>query len=113
MIVYHVSPIDFWDGWQTPDQVFLQEQLDDEELVNIGGISRNEWEPLWRKAQQLAKKVQFEGDVSFGPYLSVLPDPDSNGSALLIAWKQSNNGSTFIASPYPLTWLNGYESVAD
>ncbi len=90
MIVYHIPPIDIWEGWQEPKDA---EWLDDAE-----------WGPMWAKAQELARKVGWEGDIRTGPYVTVLPFPPGP-PPVVIGWKQSNNGNCFIASPYEMPWL--------
>jgi hypothetical protein len=54
----------------------------------------------------MALEAGWEGDIRHGsgPFVCPLPDGDC-GSEYLIAWKQDNNGSTFIASPFCLPWL--------
>jgi hypothetical protein len=43
-----------------------------------------------------------------GPWFCPLPPQhDDFECEFLLAWKQDNNGQTFIASPYPLPWLDG------
>jgi len=75
----------------------------------------------WQLAQAAAKEVDWEGDIRKGeqPYVSPLPHHDDTICEFLIAWKQDNNGSTFVASPYPLPWLEeqmvdytGFQPVA-
>lgn len=100
--VYAISPIDFWQGWtpehqyrlllkqNAPSAVWGEQRLDD----------------LIREAQRLARQIGWEGDVSQGPFLAPLAPRDSGEEYdYMIAWKQSNNGDTFIASPYRLSWL--------
>jgi len=52
---------------------------------------------LLAAAQKLALKHGWEGDTIQGPFLSAIPHEDGNAD-LVLAWKQSNNGTTFIAS---------------
>jgi hypothetical protein len=56
-------------------------------------------------AYALARLVHWEGDIREGPFVSMLPFPGNNWSAPIIAWKQDNNGTTFIASPVSLPWV--------
>lgn len=47
----------------------------------------------------------WEGDVRDDElYVFALPS-DSCETKIGFIWKQENNGSTFVASPYPLPWL--------
>jgi hypothetical protein len=57
-------------------------------------------------ARSIARRVHWEGDIrsGSGPFICPIPDGDSTGE-YLIAWKQNNNGTTFIASPFRLSWL--------
>lgn len=101
MIVYHIPPIDDWTGWQEPSEVF-RARVDN--LISEW-LDAAEWSPMWAKAQELANKAGWEGDIREGPYLTVLPYPPGP-PPIVIGWKQDNNGNTFIASPYELPWLD-------
>jgi hypothetical protein len=60
----------------------------------------------FQHATRLATRIGWEGDFRNGPFISAMPAEHGNGySEFLIAWKQDNNGTTFIASPFPLLWL--------
>jgi hypothetical protein len=101
MIVYSLMPIDFWAGWQKPEVVFCG-FVDDERH------QMSDWGPLWEKAKRLAKRVGWEGDIrGSGPLVTVLPLAPGNYDlpAVIIAWKQDNNGTTFLAAPWRLPWL--------
>jgi len=100
MIVYHINPIDFWEGWQKPSAVFSTDTFFP---FRNPSYEVERWVKMWAKAQELAKKVGWEGDVSAGPFVSGIPD-DSE-TAIIIGWKQDNNGSTFIATPFEMPWL--------
>jgi len=105
MYLYSVAPIDYWSGWHRPADLFVAPD-DDESDVEIHRVS--EWPPLWAKAQELARKLGWEGDISFGPVVTVLPNQPGHywRCNVVIGWKQSNNGTTFIASErFPLPWL--------
>jgi hypothetical protein len=45
----------------------------------------------------------WEGDIVNGPYW--IPLPTEGDEKFLIAWKQTNNGTSFVASPFSLPWL--------
>lgn len=103
MIVYAVMPIDFWNGWQKPSDLFR---------ASGNGFGTEwhdpaEWLSMWAKAQELAEKAGWEGDIRDGPYVTVLPEPPGTSGLppVVIGWKQGNNGGTFVASPYELPWL--------
>lgn len=112
MIVYRLAPIDFWVGWNHKNDLFRE--ITTEELAyEFRDIE--EWNWLWAVASALARRIGWEGDIREGPYVSMLPnagcDPECS---VLIAWKQDNNGTTFIASPYRLPWLeDGYVEFVD
>ncbi len=101
LYVYCANPIDTWAGW-TPLRQLLQPQP-------LEGWWRSADEVMhrWVVAQGLALWVHWQGDIrgDTGPYVCPLPNDDCD-SDYLIAWKQSNNGATFVASPFPLPWLD-------
>jgi hypothetical protein len=99
MIVYHIPPIDDWRGWQRPSDLFRVSVSEWSEWFDPPL-----WRPSWVKAQELAKKAGWDGDIRDGPYVTVLPLPPGP-SPVVIGWKQDNNGNCFIASPYKLPWL--------
>jgi hypothetical protein len=99
--VYAISPIDIWVGW-TP---FLQF------LLNTDGskipYGKNGLFDRLCHALKIASSMGWEGDFSNGPFISAIPaDDGENIPDLLFAWKQSNNGTTFIVSPYALPWMS-------
>ena len=105
MHVYHMSPIDHWAGWQHPADVFAPvEESHDRHTIP-------QWEDAWDQARELARQIGWEGDVAIGPRVSMLPADDFKPAPFIIAWKQSNNGSTFVASPFPLPWLSEYRHI--
>lgn len=56
----------------------------------------------------IGKKSIWEGDVR-GDDLYVFALPGHSGSTMIgYLWKQDNNGSTFVASPVRLQWLDEY-----
>lgn len=71
-------------------------------------ISRTEVEEVLNEAVKVAKEQSyFEGDFMNGPGVFLLPFPNDSLFRFEygFAWKQRNNGSTFIVSPVPLDWL--------
>jgi hypothetical protein len=63
------------------------------------------------KAKELANKKSnwrngfgWEGYIREGPYRAPLPCGDPS-CKYMVAWRQDNNGDTFIASPFHLPWL--------
>ncbi|MBF0371611.1 MAG: hypothetical protein HQL52_19415 [Magnetococcales bacterium] len=99
--VYEIAPIDFWNHW-TSMLAFLASPYRD------NGPFSDPCEVLnrFQRATQLALRLGWEGDFRKGPFISAIPAEHGEGhSEFLIAWKQDNNGITFIASPFPLPWL--------
>lgn len=105
MFAYSRAPIDFWPGWLKEDAY----------LAGLGNVYRAEGEVesaiehynrQKARAFFLAGKVGWEGDVREGPFIAGLPtdEPGEDGK-VMIAWKQDNNGDTFVVSPLRLNWL--------
>ena len=99
MIVYKLHPIDYWNGWQKPSDLFRVTV----DYPDLEWFDPATWAPMWAKARVLARKIGWEGDVSQGPYVTVLPG--SPQPSVVIGWKQANDGTTFIATPVVLPWL--------
>lgn len=103
MIVYCLNPIDFWHGWMSEAE--YRKQI----IENYGRDlhqAASEWDEYLdfkEKAFELAKRLGWEGDIRGGdtPDIAGLP---ADGKFML-GWKQDNNGTTFIASPFRLPWL--------
>lgn len=99
MFIYSQAPIDHWQGWLTVPEAAAK---------LCGGNNTEDalrcLADTLQEAKQLAKVAGWEGDMREGPYITVLPNND-NTVACVIAWKQDNNGETFVASPYQLPWL--------
>lgn len=117
MYVYHTNPIDFWDGWQRPSEVFkVGDHYYAQGPIEPSYLTPKLWEETWERAKAGALKLGWEGDIREGPYIAMCPIPDGgpeyNGDGtFFVAWKQDNNGETFIASPFRLPWLhNDYDS---
>jgi hypothetical protein len=102
--LYELDPIDWWMGWLTEEQ--YQEQFDEAASQYGGGWYPNPYPALRERALELARKIGWEGDFREGPFVASLPvDDGSCACPVMMAWKQDNNGQTFIASPFPLPWL--------
>jgi hypothetical protein len=110
MYVYAIAPIDFWYGW-TPLTVVLNDasnRADDRGFE----IKHRELFDFWAAAQKRARALGWEGDIrgcfgelDGGPWFAPLPVNNPGETAFMIAWKQDNNGDTFVASSIPLPWL--------
>lgn len=104
MFAYARAAIDFWPGWLAEEQ-FL-DQLKAIYTSDDAEKATGEYEELKQSAFLLAKKVGWEGDIREGPFVAGLPtDMIANDGKIMIAWKQDNNGDTFVVSPIKLAWL--------
>ena len=116
MIVYCINPIDFWDGWLTEEE--FKTQLEAGAAHDARRATASTWAAyldLREKAQKLALKAGWEGDIREGPFVAGLPSETGDDGQILVAWKQDNDGITFVATPFPLPWLARIclESVAE
>lgn len=105
MYMYRMQPIDFWFGWMREGEYLRR-------LSKIAKESRLDVNPFLveygaRRAQafDLARDCDWEEDIINGPFISAVPDATAHENLILIAWKQGNNGDTFVASPVRLEWL--------
>lgn len=91
--VYRVEPIDDFHLWMSPSDVFNAFGSNDLRTIK-------EFEEVFDTAKTSARLIGWEGDIREGPFVSMLP-PDGAGSRSLfiVAWKQDNNGTSFVASP--------------
>lgn len=104
---YELPPIDWW---PIPTVKTVHEQsrrwLETDEGMNNGEIP--ELSGMWVEAQAVARKfTHWEGDVRQGPF--VLFGPSESGEAMIatgFAWKQDNNGTTFIVNRFPFPQLD-------
>lgn len=108
MFVYQVSPIDFWNGW-IGEKEFLMSYVEDHTHGRYADLDMlahriKEYSTFREGALALAKRAGWEGDIRDGPYVAAMPYGDCE-SKFMIAWKQSSDGTTFIASPFRLPWL--------
>lgn len=94
--LYAVDPVDYFDGAIKLDDFLLR----DSEL--------GELDLLWKGMQRAAKHSYWEGDVVAGPYAFFIPTGNC-GPDFGFIWKQCSNGSTFVASPIRIPWLDEYE----
>lgn len=106
MYYYETGPIDYFFGMLTLDEFFCQVQKeipDDLEYIKDRTLNvLKETEEFFRC------NSMWEGDVSCGPFIFAIPDPDNVSWKTAFFWKQHNNGTSFIASPCPIPWLEEY-----
>ena len=106
MYVYCLNPIDFWNGWHLASDVVCVDMTFDYANETVQ-INAEDFFPKFTLAKFGARKLGWEEDISWGPFISALPVDDAGGPCpIIIAWKQSNNGTTFVASPFELPWLH-------
>lgn len=111
--VYSASPIDWeWELSPSVEQMkaIVKRRSKEDPMYEHGGLNVEELEELFEDAKEDAREVGWEGDMVLGPVVFTLPDPHSNSFAIGFAWKQSNNGTTFIFSPFELPWLKDYKA---
>jgi hypothetical protein len=108
MLVYCIDPIDFWSGWHKPQDIF---KVSTQPWGMEGEHLPGEWASAWIKAQALARRLGWEGDCREGPYVTVIPGNGGGPCPFIIAWKQDNNGTTFVASPVALPWLDADDNI--
>lgn len=117
MFLYTVAPIDV--GWELlqefPDSI--QKKLNlaiDEGLVDIAIKETDKMLATFHRCLEVARKHGWEGDFkSYAkPRLLCFPNPDNGNIQYGFMWKQGNNGTTFIASPFKLEYLGDEEPVA-
>ena len=110
MFYYETSPIDYFAGMVTFDEFCAQ--IRKEQKSSLNGYVEHYIDDM-KKSLEMTKKYFYgsscwEGDIMEGPYVFTLPDPDFSSSKEGFVWKQRNNGSSFIASPCPIQWLEAY-----
>jgi len=106
---YVIAPIDHW-GLSVP----LDEFLDDLSEDDCADAYRARCELFVAEAKKLARQAGWEGDMSEGPNVFGIPPGDTMPNFVMgLAWKQDNNGTTFICSPVPLPWLGEPERVGE
>ena len=101
MFLYAISHIDFWPGWMTETEFLAS--LDEEWNSRL---ARHRYEEQRAKALTLARRRGWEGDFAVGLLIAgIPPGRGDTWGKWIYGWKQSSNGTTFIASPYRLPWL--------
>jgi len=97
MYVYRIAPIDFWAGWM--DEATLLQQL-------AMTDSADDLPSFKATALSVAlTRLEWEGDMREGPFYAGIPTNMDYWPSFMMAWKQDNNGSTFVATPQALPWL--------
>jgi hypothetical protein len=116
---YSIDAIDRWTGLQHAADYLHQAVHDVGLFKKESGIHEiqtatrsyqhilEEFSTLLTAAQKAATALGWEGDTSAGPF--VLFTPSEPAARLTgIAWKQNNNGQTFVMSLHPIPSLDSY-----
>lgn len=109
---YDLPPIDWhWNYLPTVDEMAKRFAADDA-VLDLNGAP--EYEPRmlpdflkhFEMAKEMATEVGWEGDFKAYAGARVFFLPGEVQFDYGFAWKQENNGTTFVVSPHPLTWLD-------
>jgi hypothetical protein len=110
MHTYHIAPIDFgWENLKSVSQTASELGSVKAKLAAAGFSNPDPFVDVddfltdWRAAQDLASGLGWEGDFKNDPVVFWVPAEDR--FIYGFAFKQDNNGSTFVVSPVPLPWL--------
>ncbi len=109
IFVYCVEPIDIWLGWNDEEQ--FKASVD-------RWCTPESRDPFWAlyeafrdQSMEIARGLGWRGDVREGPFIAGVPTFEiRNTSFFMVAWKQDDDGLTFIASPVRLPWLEQNEA---
>ena len=112
--VYECPPMDFFSGWLSMKDYIedkCREDFGSEDGEKRRAEIKEEVLAEYREIQdQLRRHSLWEGDIISGPYVAALPEGEY-WCRVMWMLKQSNNGSTFIVSPFDLAWMRGYERL--
>lgn len=94
---YEIPPIDWWAG-TLPFEMYL--------MTLHGPDETRAAYALLDQAKELALRQGWEGDMREGPFIFATP-PDDGCSCfdIGVAWKQDNNGTTYVVTPRAMPWL--------
>lgn len=114
VIVYVCPPMDHnWGHLQTVEQVAAELAAAEARLRFQAGhkdeypeFSVDEFLTNWEEAKQKAGEHGWEGDFRVEPRVFWLPN--QTGFDYAFAFKQDNNGTTFIVTPVRLHWVEKY-----
>lgn len=99
--IYQLAPIDDWGGWMP-----ASEALSASPEYDSSKIPADLYGEALAIAKQAAEKIGWnEEDEIREIYVAGIPNGDGNPACFQIAWKQMNNGTTFVWSPYPFPHL--------
>lgn len=102
MYIYQLAPVDDFFG-----AVPVEEWLDTLSSNHRGVSLRDAASQLMNAAFRVATAVgsEWEGDCHVVHVFGLPPADTYCDLQLGLIWKQGNNGTTFVVSPYPLPWL--------
>ena len=103
LYTYALGPIDFWEGWSSADEM-MSAPYHDVSHWGPDNVRKRVW-----AAEDAARAAGWEGDGQ--PRISMIPTDDVV-CEIIVAIKQSNNGTTFIVSPVEMPWLGKFRSRA-
>jgi len=113
----YTTLIDWFFGWQDCTDLVTSLAASDA----AGGIDAEaaRWFEAFQEARAAIKRAGYDGEPramgrpGHGPWrCSAIPgDPDDLDTRWLFLVKQDNNGTTFVASPFPLPWLGQPEAA--
>lgn len=110
MYVYHIAPIDHaWEHLKSVAETAREMAADEAELATMGQRKQEspelaEFLADWEQAKGLAYSENWEGDFRQGPVVFWVPVDGTFKYGF--AFKQSNNGSSFVISPVPMPWFD-------
>lgn len=104
-VAYEISPIDaFWGFLPTIEMVRAQlKEVNHDLSAEYTSETLKRFNKDWRTAQRLAKSVGWEGDIRGNPHVFWLPGDSEFEYGF--AWKQGNNGTTYVVSPRKMDHL--------
>jgi hypothetical protein len=112
--VYERGPVDWWWGWSPVDDLKAQPEEGEEMSPYDADAPWHGWRNAALEAlvdhalDQIQADGRWEGDISQGPYIAGLLAPNDDGyaeSEVMVALKQSNNGTVYVWSPRRLLHL--------
>lgn len=101
--IYQLDSIDDWGGW-----THVSKAVSTSPEYDSSKIPADLYGEALAIAKQAAQKIGWnEEDESSEIYVAGIPNGDGSPACFQIAWKQANNGTTFVWSPYPFFHLEG------
>lgn len=111
-IAHAISPIDFrWEHLPTVEDVSATLAREDardakDNMAHRSAPEASLFIESFQTAMALARKSGWEGDFLGEPHVLWLPAGDGGTFDYAFVWKQENNGTTYVVTPYQLPWLS-------